>query len=110
MEEVYFTGMFTAGQGDLSIQYYDPESRRLRSYYPDFVDRMKDGPLQIVEVKADHMIDDEVVKAKTRAAEEMATAAGVEYRMYPSSKIMKTNIFAPEEDPLETQPDGTIEH
>ena len=91
--EVYFTGMFTANQGDLSIQYYDPESKRIRSYYPDFVARMKDGTLQLVEVKGDNMIDDEIVQAKAHAAQEMATASGVHYKMYPSSKIMKTNIF-----------------
>ncbi|WP_182142116.1 TnsA endonuclease N-terminal domain-containing protein [Schaalia sp. JY-X169] len=95
--EVYFTGMFTANQGDLAIQYYDPESRRIRSYYPDFVARMRDGSVQLVEVKGDNMIDDKIVKAKAQAATEMATAAGVDYKMYASSKIMTTNVFAPEE-------------
>ena len=43
VSEIYFTGMFTANQGDLSIQYYDPESGRIRQYYPDFIAKMKDG-------------------------------------------------------------------
>lgn len=30
--EVYFTGMFTSNQGDLSVHYYDPESGRIRQY------------------------------------------------------------------------------
>ena len=28
VKEIYFTGMFTSNQGDLSVQYYDPESKR----------------------------------------------------------------------------------
>lgn len=91
--QIYFTGMFTSNQGDLAIQYYDPESRRIRSYYPDFVARMTDGTLQLIEVKGDNMIDDSTVKAKTIAANEMAAEAGAEYKLYASSKIMKSNIF-----------------
>ena len=26
IKEIYFTGMFTSNQGDLSVQYYDPDS------------------------------------------------------------------------------------
>ena len=39
IKEIYFTGMFTANQGELSVQYYDPESGRIRHYYPDFLAR-----------------------------------------------------------------------
>lgn len=31
VKEIYFTGMFTANQGDLFVQYYDPESKRIRA-------------------------------------------------------------------------------
>ena len=41
VKEIYFTGMFTSNQGDLFVQYYDPESRRIRQYYPDFLAKMK---------------------------------------------------------------------
>ena len=61
--EIYFTGMFTSNQGDLSVQYYDPESKRLRKYYPDFLALMEDGSYQLIEVKGDNKIDDEVVLA-----------------------------------------------
>lgn len=101
VKEVYFTGMFTARQGDLGIQYYDPESKRIRLYYPDFVARMNDDTWQLVEVKGDNKIDDVLVQAKARAAEEMAVESGVQYIMYPGSKIMKTNVLddvEPEED------------
>lgn len=93
IKEVYFTGMFTANQGDLSIQYYDPESGRIRNYYPDFVARLEDGSYQLIEVKGDNKIDDAVVKAKAVAANEMAVASGVTYKMYAGSEIMKTNIL-----------------
>lgn len=93
VEKVYFTGMFTSNQGDLSINYYDPESRRIRQYYPDFIAKMTDGSYQLIEVKGDNMIDDVVVKAKQEAAEELAVASGVKYIMYAGSTITKTHIL-----------------
>lgn len=93
VNEVYFTGMFTSNQGDLSIQYYDPESQRIRNYYPDFFAKMSDGSYRLIEVKGDNKIDDTVVKAKAEAAEEMSSESGIEYIMYPGSKIMNTRII-----------------
>lgn len=92
-KEIYFTGMFTSNQGDLSVQYYDPESKRLRKYYPDFLALMEDGSYQLIEVKGDNKIDDEVVLAKKAAAEEMAVASGVHYLMYAGSELMKNNVL-----------------
>ena len=37
VKKIYFTGMLTHGQSDFFIQYIDPDSRTVRSYYPDFV-------------------------------------------------------------------------
>lgn len=95
VKEVYFTGMFTSNQGHFAIQYYDPESGRIRQYYPDFLARMDDDSYQIIEVKGDDKIDDTVVKAKAEAAHEIAVASGVEYKMYAGSLIMKTHILEP---------------
>ena len=81
VQEVYFTGMFTSNQGDLSVYYYDPESGRIRQYYPDFLAKMKDGTYQLIEVKGDNKIDDVVVQAKKEAALEMAAASGIKYEM-----------------------------
>lgn len=93
VKEIYFTGMFTSNQGDLFVQYYDPESRRIRQYYPDFLAKMKDGSYQIIEVKGDNMIDDEVVRAKADAAEEMSVVSGMKYVMYAGSELMKKNVL-----------------
>jgi len=93
VQEVYFTGMFTSNQGDLSVHYYDPESGRIRQYYPDFLAKMADGSYQLIEVKGDNKIDDVVVKAKQAAAEEMAVASGVRYLMYPGSVVMNTHVL-----------------
>lgn len=101
VKEVYFTGMFTSNQGDLSINYYDPESGRVRTYYPDFLAKMADGSYQLIEVKGDNMIDDEVVKAKKTAAQEMAVASGIDYIMYPGSLITKTHILESENSPYQ---------
>lgn len=102
VKNVYFTGMFTSNQGDLSIQYYDPESRRIRQYYPDFFAEMSDGSYQLIEVKGDNKIDDAVVKAKAEAATVMATHSGVEYKMYLASEINKTHILGPNEPVYKT--------
>lgn len=101
VKEVYFTGMFTSNQGDLSVNYYDPESGRIRTYYPDFLARMSDGSYQLIEVKGDNMIDDEVVKAKKAAAQEMAVASGIEYIMYPGSIITSTHILEDNPDVIQ---------
>ena len=93
VSEIYFTGMFTAGQGDLSVSYYDPESGRLRQYYPDFLARMQDGTYRLIEVKAAAMIDDSIVKAKADAAKEMASESKIEYLMYSGSDIIRKNII-----------------
>lgn len=93
VKEVYFTGMFTSNQGDLSIQYYDPESRRIRHYYPDFLAIMEDGSYQLIEVKGDNMIDDIVVQAKADAATELAVESNMEYIIYAGSRLMSTNVL-----------------
>ena len=92
VQEIYFTGMFTAGQGELSVYYYDPESGRLRQYYPDFLARMSDGSYRLIEVKGDNMIDNAIVKAKSEAASEIASASRVEYVMHSGSDIMNGRI------------------
>ena len=93
VKEVYFTGMFTSNQGDLSIQYYDPESRRIRHYYPDFLAMMEDGSYQLIEVKGDNKIDDIVVKAKADAARELAVESNMEYIIYAGSRLMSSNVL-----------------
>ncbi len=92
IEETYFTGMFTADQTDFYVPYIDPESNRLRKYYPDFLIKKDDGSFMILEVKGDHMVDDPVVKAKEEAAEEMAVESSMKYEMLKGSDIMKGKI------------------
>ncbi len=93
VKEIYFTGMFTSNQGDLLVHYYDPESGRIRQYYPDFLAKMSDDSYQLIEVKGDNKIDDSIVKAKQQAAEEMATASGIKYLMYPGSIFTSKNVL-----------------
>jgi type III restriction enzyme len=89
VKKIYFTGMLTHGQSDFFIQYIDPDSRTVRSYYPDFVfiREEPDGSEKyvIVEVKGDHQIDDAVVQAKKDFAQQIAVASGMEYRIIKSS-------------------------
>lgn len=89
VKKIYFTGMLTHGQSDFFIQYIDPDSHTVRSYYPDFIFQREepDGSLKyvIVEVKADNQIEDAVVQAKKDFAEQIAVASGMEYRILKSS-------------------------
>lgn len=93
VKKIYFTGMLTHGQSDFFIQYIDPDSRTVRSYYPDFIFQREepDGSLKyvIVEVKADNQIEDAVVQAKKDFAQQIAVASGMEYRILKSSDADK---------------------
>lgn len=89
IKEVYFTGMLTHGQSDFYISYVDPISHTLRSYFPDFLVMNEDGSYTIMEVKADYMVDDAVVKAKAEYARIHAAASGMEYRMVKASEVGK---------------------
>ena len=88
VKETYFTGMFTSAQTDFYIPYVDPESNRLRKYYPDFFAKLDDDSYLILEVKGDHMTDDPVVKAKEAAAETIAAENKMRYELIKSSDIM----------------------
>ena len=93
VRKVYFTGMLTHGQSDFFIQYIDPDSHTVRSYYPDFIflREESDGTEKyvIVEVKADNQIDDAVVQAKKEFASQIAVASGMEYRIIKSTDADK---------------------
>jgi type III restriction enzyme len=93
VKKIYFTGMLTHGQSDFFIQYIDPDSRTVRSYYPDFVFLREepDGTEKyvIVEVKADNQIEDAVVQAKKDFAQQIAVASGMEYRIIRSTDADK---------------------
>lgn len=91
LEKVWFTGMLTAGQTDFVINYIDPDSNSVRSYYPDFLVKKQDGSFVIIEVKGDHMIDDSVVQAKKEYARQMASASNMEYIIVPGTLATKVN-------------------
>lgn len=92
VKQVFFTGMFTSKYNGLAIQYIDPETNAIRSYYPDFITTLDDGTIQIIEVKGDNKIDDAVVLAKAAAASEMASESKMQYLMLASTRIMKEKV------------------
>lgn len=93
IEKVWFTGMLTHGQSDFLIRYIDPESHTVRSYYPDFLVKVKtednSEKYVIIEVKGDNKIDDAVVKAKADYASQLATASGMTYQIIKGSEAHK---------------------
>ncbi len=90
VEKVWFTGMLTHGQSDFHIKYIDPESNTVRSYYPDFLVKLKTtndkDEYVILEVKGDNKIDDAVVQAKAKYASQLAGASGMRYEMIKGSE------------------------
>lgn len=88
IKSLYFTGMLTHGQTDFFVQYIDPESRAVRSYYPDFLIETVDGKWLIVEVKGDNKVDDPIVQAKQDYASQLATASAMEYRMIRGNDVL----------------------
>lgn len=104
IDKLYFTGMLTHGQSDFYIQYIDPESHTLRSYYPDFLFQKDDGSYTIVEVKRADMIEDTVVQAKKDFAHQMAVASGMTYHIIKGSQAKQHHYdFLLSEEPPSTQ-------
>lgn len=91
ISKIYFTGMLTHGQSEFYVQYIDPDSHTVRSYYPDFLFQRADGSYVIVEVKADHLIEEAVVQAKQDFATQIALASGMEYRMVKATEATTGN-------------------
>ncbi|MDC3415106.1 DEAD/DEAH box helicase family protein [Aquibacillus sp. 3ASR75-11] len=91
IEKIYFTGMLTHGQSEFFIQYIDPESNTVRSYYPDFLVKKRNGRWLIIEVKGDNKIEDPIVQAKEKAAKETASASEMNYSIIAGSEVMKGN-------------------
>jgi hypothetical protein len=85
VKEIFFTGMLTQGQSEFFIQYIDPESHTIRSYYPDFLMQKTDDTYIIVEVKGDNKIEDPVVLAKKAFAEQLAEASKISYQVIKGS-------------------------
>jgi type III restriction enzyme len=88
IDKVWFTGMLTHGQTDFFINYIDPTSHTVRCYHPDFLVMMTDGSYVILEVKGDHMIEDEIVVAKAKYAHQLAIASKMSYQMIKGSDAM----------------------
>jgi len=81
--------MLTHGQSEFFIQYIDPESHMVRSYYPDFLIQDETGQYFIIEVKADYQIDVPVVLAKKAYAEKLAAASNMKYFILKASDAQK---------------------
>lgn len=92
VKKVWFTGMLTHGQSDFAINYIDPESHTLRSYYPDFLVQMLDDSFTLIEVKQDNMIDNAIVLAKKDYAQQIAASSHMSYQMIKGSEASKAFI------------------
>ncbi len=93
IQKVWFTGMLTHGQTDFVVNYIDPVSGGVRSYYPDFLAIKQDGSYVIIEVKRDDWIDDAVVLAKKEYARQIATASKMDYILVPGKQASESLQF-----------------
>lgn len=94
IDKIYFTGMLTHGESDFYVTYIDPESHTVRSYFPDFLIKTKDGKWLIIEVKGDNKIDDPIVRAKAEYAQKMAADSSFVYYMIKGSDAQEYGIKA----------------
>lgn len=92
IKKIYFTGQLTHGQSDFYVSYIDPESHTVRKYYPDFLIEKEDGSWVIVEIKGENKLDDAVVQAKKKYAEDMAVANSFSYLFVPSKKAIDMSV------------------
>lgn len=94
IDKIWFTGMLTHGQSEFYIQYVDPDTHRVRSYYPDFLIKKNDGSFVMIEVKGENMIDHPTVKAKQEYAEMIAKASSIDmsYELIPSRQAKEGNF------------------
>jgi hypothetical protein len=92
VKEIYFTGMLTHGQSDFFINYIDPDTHAVRSYYPDFLILTKENEWLVVEVKANIDMDDPIVQAKKAFAEKMLSENKIRYKMIPHGIASTTTI------------------
>lgn len=79
--------MLTHGQTDFHINYIDPDTHGVRSYYPDFLILTKNDNWLVVEVKARNMMDDRDVLAKQTFAETMLKASKISYHMVAHTDV-----------------------
>ena len=95
VRNIFFTGMLTHGQSDFYIEYVDPETHAVRTYYPDFLVLTEDGSAEgaylVVEVKRDDQIEHPVVLAKAEATRQVANASRMAYRIIAGSEVMAGN-------------------
>ncbi len=92
IKEVYFTGMFTGHHNGISVEYIDPVSNIVRTYYPDFIVKKLDGSYDLIEIKGDNKKDDEVVAAKAFAAMELAYESKMDYKFILASEALSKDI------------------
>ncbi len=84
--------MLTHGQSDFFINYIDPDTHAVRSYYPDFLILTKENEWLVVEVKANIDMDDPIVQAKKAFAEKMLSENKIRYKMIPHGIASTTTI------------------
>lgn len=92
IKRVFFTGQLTHGQSDFYVSYIDPDSYAVRKYYPDFLVQKLDDSWVMVEIKGENKLDDSVVKAKKKYAEDMAVHSAFSYLFVPGQKAMDLSI------------------
>ena len=98
--------MFTSEQSGLRIQYFDPETKRLRYCYPDFfLLNFLMVNIKLLRLKAIICQKIKLFPQKKAAAEEFTASTNnsvdMEYVFYAGSEIMKTNVLEDNSEQIE---------
>ena len=93
IDRVFFTGQLTHGQSDFYVSYIDPESHTVRKYYPDFLVQKTDNSWVIVEIKGEDQLDNAVVLAKKKYAQDMAEHSSFSYLVTIQHPTTKNGIL-----------------
>ena len=73
----------------IGITYINPFDNLTHKYFPDFYIIYEDGSQELIEIKPEYNLEDEVVKSKLNAAKDICYLTGISFRIVTDDEIKK---------------------
>lgn len=70
-----------------SIPYINPEDNTVHMYFPDFLIIYNDGSQELIEIKPESNLENEVVKSKNKVAIDLCYLTGIKFRLVTDKEI-----------------------
>ena len=70
-----------------SIPYINPEDNTVHMYFPDFLVIYNDGSQELIEIKPESNLENEVVKSKNKVAIDLCYLTGIKFRLVTDKEI-----------------------